>query len=83
MDEEREVLLGIFDALSEIAHEYGNEHDFGKWYYKRVIERQNVEICVTNKETGEYGCIWKRFGYAMNSVNLSVLEEFLNEVVGL
>ena len=73
---DREILQEIFDRLSEIAHEYGDEYDFGKWYYKRKIEGIDVtfEVCNGSK----CGRISKRFGFAYMVDNLILIEEFLD-----
>lgn len=76
VSEEREVMLEVYYWLNEVAHDYGDEVDFGEWYFKRTVSKNLVEIEVWHDD-GRWGMIVLANGYAINVVNFNVLKEFL------
>ena len=75
-DEERGMMFEVYYLLNEVAHEYGDEVDFGKWKFKREILGNRVDIEVIN-EDGRWGFVSVVNGFVVNGVNFSVLKEFI------
>ena len=76
-DEERGMMFEVYYLLNEVAHEYGNEADFGEWKFDRKVEKKRVEISVVNEKDGRWGYIVVLNGFAINGVNFDVLKDFL------